>query len=119
MRTITTQEISRTTAKVYDSWYNISNRLSILDIVVLNNIGSCNDRCSPCGLKELHAELDICKSRISKSLSKWVDLGFLTEVSSKTDRRRRFYEPTELMFKSRQIAFKGIRDMHEELRKDI
>jgi len=116
MRIITDSEISRTTAKVYISWFKISNKLLILDIVVLNNVGSCNDRCSPCGLKELSAEMKVSKSRISKSLIKWVDLGYLEEVDSTTDRRRRFYKPTELMIKSRYTAFKAIRDMHEELR---
>ena len=118
MRIITDQEISRTTAKVYDSWFKISDRLSILDIVVLNNVGSCNDRCSPCRLKELQAELKITKSRISKSIAKWIELGFLIEVNSKTDRRRRFYEPTKLMSKSREIAFNSIREMHIELRQE-
>jgi len=116
MRIITDREISRTTAKVYNSWFNISNKLLILDVVVLNNVGSCFDRSCPCGLKELHAEMKVSKSRISKSLIKWVDLGYLEEIDSGTDRRRRFYKPTELMLNSRDAAFEAIRDMHEELR---
>ena len=116
MRIITDSEISDTTMKVYLSWFNISDKLSILDIMVLNNVGYCNDRDHQCGLKELKSELRVSKQRISTSIFRWIELGYLSEESSKTDRRRTFYKPTQKMRDARGVAFKDIRLMHEKLR---
>ena len=118
MRKITNSEISRTTEKVYTTWFNISSKLSILDIRVLSNVGSCFDRGCQCGAKELSAHLKISKQRISTSLSRWDKLGYLKEVASRSDQRRKFYVPTKKMKGAREVAFKGIREMHQELRGD-
>lgn len=116
MRIITDREISNTTLKVYTSWFNISDKLSILDIIVLNRMGFYYDQGMECGLKEMQAELNVSKSRLHKCITRWVDLGFLTEIESQKDKRRRFFMPTELMVNSRDVAFKDIREMHKVLR---
>jgi len=95
LRIITDREITETTSKVYRTWFDISDKLSILDIVILNYIGRYYDNALRCGLKELRAELDISKSRISKSIIRWIELGLLSEIHSTADRRRRYYTPTK------------------------
>ncbi len=118
MREITDSEISDTTAKFLRYLFRISDKLLIVDVVVLNNIGYCYDRGHSCGLLNLQNEMGITKERISSSITRWLKLGFIEEVPSKTDRRLRYFIPTQKMFESRAVAFNDIRAMHKRLRGD-
>ena len=125
MREITDSEISDTTAKFLRYLYKIDSRMLIVDAIIITNIGLCYDKGHPCGIKELLADLhtlspaaNIKKSRVSKSIKRWLKHGFIVEdPKSDGDRRHRYYVPTQKMFDSRGVAFNDIRAMHERLRK--
>lgn len=91
--------------KTYDTWFKISDQLSIVDMLVFTNIGLYHNNKVQCGLKELLNEMKSTKACISKSIKRWVARGFLKKVYCKEDSRRHYYVPTPKMKRRQGILY--------------
>jgi len=105
----TNEKLTLALSYIYESWFRAPVIPTIYDIVVVNKILHYYDNDIICGIKELNAELLISKGTASKVLAKLKVNKLITRHKSKTDKRRCYYKPTELLLNHRQSTLDNYR----------